>query len=264
NFARPFQSTNPSIFWTRWHMSLSFWIRDYVFLPLAMMRREVWWRNLALVISMVLFGLWHRASVLFLVWGCYHGVLLVLHRQVQQAVRTFDWDPPAFWTPLSWIATMALINLGWIFFRANSLPQARQMLLGGGIASELRFALSERKPLCAGGGAGAGIRDRTVGNRRAQSFLACAAKHRSRLGDRNYRSYGSLALVLDPAALRAGIAFPSDRDPHARGQHSAVYVQQVLDFGLEPLYPRAIHNLLDHAQGYCYNGAVQTNAQHIF
>ena len=129
NFARPFQSTNPSIFWTRWHMSLSFWIRDYVFLPLATLRREVWWRNLALVIAMVLFGLWHRASVLFLLWGCYHGVLLVLHRQVQQAQRKFNWEPPAkFWTPLSWIATMALINLGWIFFRANSLPEARQML----------------------------------------------------------------------------------------------------------------------------------------
>ncbi len=129
NFARPFQSTNPSIFWTRWHMSLSFWIRDYVFLPLAMLRREVWWRNLALVISMVLFGLWHRASVLFLLWGCYHGVLLVLHRQVQQVQRKFDWAPPAnFWNLLSWMATMALINLGWIFFRAKSLPQAHQML----------------------------------------------------------------------------------------------------------------------------------------
>jgi alginate O-acetyltransferase complex protein AlgI len=129
NFARPFQSTNPSVFWTRWHMSLSFWIRDYVFLPLAMLRREIWWRNLALVIAMVLFGLWHRASVLFLLWGCYHGVLLVLHRQVQQVERRFNWEPPAnFWTPLSWIATMALINLGWIFFRSNSLPQARQML----------------------------------------------------------------------------------------------------------------------------------------
>ena len=80
NFARPFQSTTPSMFWTRWHMSLSFWIRDYVFLPLATVRREVWWRNLALVISMVVFGLWHKASVLFLLWGCYHGVLLVLHR----------------------------------------------------------------------------------------------------------------------------------------------------------------------------------------
>ncbi len=129
NFARPFQSTTPSVFWTRWHMSLSFWIRDYVFLPLATVRREVWWRNLALVISMVVFGLWHKASVLFLLWGCYHGVLLVLHRFVQQFKRNFDREPPAaIWTPISWTVTMAFINLGWIFFRANSLSQARTML----------------------------------------------------------------------------------------------------------------------------------------
>ena len=129
NFARPFQSATPSIFWTRWHMSLSFWIRDYVFLPLATMRREIWWRNLALVLSMVAFGLWHKASLLFLLWGLYHGVLLFLHRQVQQVERRFAWQPPAaLWTTVSWIATIALINLGWIFFRASSLPQARAML----------------------------------------------------------------------------------------------------------------------------------------
>src|SRR5271166_4030682 len=129
NFARPFNSTSPSIFWTRWHMSLSFWIRDYVFLPLAVVRREVWWRNLALVISMILFGLWHKASVLFLLWGCYQGVLLVLHRQVQQLQRKFDWTPPAaLWTPISWVATIALVSLGWIFFRAHSLLEARRML----------------------------------------------------------------------------------------------------------------------------------------
>jgi len=128
NFERPFASTNPSVFWTRWHMSLSFWIRDYVFLPLAMLRRELWWRNLALVIAMILFGLWHKASLLFLLWGCYHGVLLVLHRQVQHAQRNFAWKiPPRVSTPISWIVTMALINLGWILFRANSLSQARQM-----------------------------------------------------------------------------------------------------------------------------------------
>jgi alginate O-acetyltransferase complex protein AlgI len=129
NFARPFYSTTPSIFWTRWHMSLSFWIRDYVFLPLAMMRREMWWRNLVLVLSMVLFGLWHKATVLFLLWGCYHGVLLVLHRQLQQLQKRLNWDPPVgLWTPLSWLVTISLISLGWIFFRANSQPQAIQML----------------------------------------------------------------------------------------------------------------------------------------
>src|ERR1039457_2538700 len=129
NFARPFQSTNPSVFWTRWHMSLSFWIRDYVFLPLAMLRREVWWRNLALVIAMVLFGLWHKGSILFVLWGSYQGILLVLHRQWQALQRRLKWEPPAaIWTPISWSVTMALISAGWILFRANSLPQATPIL----------------------------------------------------------------------------------------------------------------------------------------
>jgi alginate O-acetyltransferase complex protein AlgI len=129
NFAHPFQSTSPSVFWTRWHMSLSFWIRDYVFFPLAIVRRETWWRNLALVVSMILFGVWHRASVLFLLWGGYHGVLLVLHRQVQQVQRKFNWtQPAALGTGIAWVVTMGSINLGWIFFRANSLTQARAML----------------------------------------------------------------------------------------------------------------------------------------
>ncbi len=128
NFARPFQSTTPSIFWTRWHMSLSFWIRDYVFLPLAVLRREIWWRNLVLVLAMVLFGIWHKATLLFVIWGCYHGVLLVLHRQVQGLGRKLNWTPrTALWTPLSWFTTIALISLGWIFFRATSLAQARRM-----------------------------------------------------------------------------------------------------------------------------------------
>jgi alginate O-acetyltransferase complex protein AlgI len=130
NFARPFQSSTPSIFWTRWHMSLSFWIRDYVFLPLAMLRREVWWRNLVLVISMVLFGLWHKATLLFVLWGCYHGVLLVIHRQVQQIERRLNREPPArLWTALSWLVTVSLISLGWIFFRANSSSTAGQMIV---------------------------------------------------------------------------------------------------------------------------------------
>jgi alginate O-acetyltransferase complex protein AlgI len=129
NFERPFASTTPSVFWTRWHMSLSFWIRDYVFLPLATMRREIWWRHLALILAMTLFGLWHKASLLFLIWGCYHGVLLVLHRLAQQAQRKLNWEPaPGPWTLVSWISTMVLINFAWIFFRGNSLSQSGQML----------------------------------------------------------------------------------------------------------------------------------------
>jgi alginate O-acetyltransferase complex protein AlgI len=129
NFQRPFASSNPSVFWTRWHMSLSFWIRDYIFLPLAMIRREIWWRNAALIIAMVIFGLWHKASMLFVIWGCYHGVLLVLHRQLQQLHRKLNWQTSSGpLTFLSWLLTVAVISFGWIFFRANSVEQANHML----------------------------------------------------------------------------------------------------------------------------------------
>jgi alginate O-acetyltransferase complex protein AlgI len=128
NFERPFASQTPSIFWTRWHMSLSFWIRDYVFLPLAMLRRGMLWRNLVLVFAMALFGLWHKASLLFIVWGCYHGVLLVAHRQIQQLQKRLDWTPPvALWPALSWLVTTAFISLGWILFRASSPARAGAM-----------------------------------------------------------------------------------------------------------------------------------------
>ncbi len=129
NFARPFASTSASVFWTRWHMSLSFWIRDYVFFPLMQLRRDLWWRNLCFLISMTLFGLWHKASVIFLIWGCYHGVLLIVHRQIEALQRKYDCTPPQIpWQIASWISTMAMVNLGWICFRANSLDQVRQML----------------------------------------------------------------------------------------------------------------------------------------
>ena len=129
NFERPFASQTPSIFWTRWHMSLSFWIRDYVFLPLAMLRRGMLWRNLVLVFAMALFGLWHKASLLFVIWGCYHGVLLVAHRQIQQLQKRLYWTPSAaLWPVFSWLVTLAFISLGWVFFRANSLARAGAML----------------------------------------------------------------------------------------------------------------------------------------
>jgi alginate O-acetyltransferase complex protein AlgI len=129
NFARPYLATTPSIFWTRWHMSLSFWIRDYLFFPLATVRRETWWRNMVLVTSMVIFGLWHKGTTLFALWGLYHGLLLVLHRKWQQFQRwsNFCW-PDYLATPISWSVTFATISFGWIFFRADNLRQCFSML----------------------------------------------------------------------------------------------------------------------------------------
>lgn len=129
NFDRPYLSTNPSIFWTRWHMSLSSWIRDYAFLPLATARRETWWRNLSLLLSMVLFGLWHKASPPFICWGAYHGLLLVAHRRWQQLQRRWGWGLSGrLAAGLAWTLTLVSVMLGWILFRAQDLGQAFAML----------------------------------------------------------------------------------------------------------------------------------------
>jgi alginate O-acetyltransferase complex protein AlgI len=134
NFNRPYLSTTPSVFWTRWHMSLSFWIRDFLFLPLATARREVWWRNLALVIAMFVFGVWHitpaeKGNVLLMVWGTYHGILLVLHRQWQEFRKRmgFEWTGIVP-TAISWGLTFSAVCIGYIFFRAESVGQALAML----------------------------------------------------------------------------------------------------------------------------------------
>jgi alginate O-acetyltransferase complex protein AlgI len=129
NFDRPFLAATPSSFWTRWHMSLSFWIRDYVFMSMAGQRGDLWWRKLSLWISMVLFGLWHGATVLYLIWGAYHGTLLILHREFQGVRRRIDLPGVVDWVlgPLSWCATFGTICLGWILFRAHDLHQAATM-----------------------------------------------------------------------------------------------------------------------------------------
>jgi alginate O-acetyltransferase complex protein AlgI len=134
NFNRPYLSTTIAVFWTRWHMSLSFWIRDFLFLPLATFRREVWWRNFSLVIAMFVFGIWHigvmeKANYLFMIWGIYHGLLLVLHRQWQEFRKRvgFEWSG-ALATVVSWFVTFCAVCIGYIFFRANSVAQALSML----------------------------------------------------------------------------------------------------------------------------------------
>jgi alginate O-acetyltransferase complex protein AlgI len=112
-------------------MSLSFWIRDYVFMPLATSYSASWWRHFALFISMVAFGLWHGAKWTFLLWGAFQGMLLVLHRLWQEAQRRFAFE----WTGvpldfLSGIVTFAVVSAGWVLFRAESVHQAISLLAG--------------------------------------------------------------------------------------------------------------------------------------
>jgi alginate O-acetyltransferase complex protein AlgI len=128
NFNSPFIASTPSEFWTRWHMSLSSWIRDYVFVPVSTIRREVWWRYSALLFSMTLFGLWHGAKSTFVLWGTYQGLLLVVHRVIQQFQRRRGIEiSGVLANPLSWAVSFGAVSLGWILFRANDLGQAVAM-----------------------------------------------------------------------------------------------------------------------------------------
>jgi len=128
NFDSPYLSSTPSVFWTKWHMSLSSWIRDYVFIPAATVRRGTSWRYFVLLVSMVLFGLWHGGRVTFILWGAYHGVFLVLHRSFQQLQRRFNLNlNHNLGGLLSWLVTFLGISLGWVLFRANDLRQAVAM-----------------------------------------------------------------------------------------------------------------------------------------
>ncbi len=129
NFNSPYLSSTPSEFWTRWHMSLSFWIRDYVFIPMAALRRGTLWRYFMLLFSMILFGLWHGAKATFILWGAYSGALLVLHRVSQQLQRRWGLNfSSRLAATLSWAVSFLAVSLGWVFFRANTLDQALRMV----------------------------------------------------------------------------------------------------------------------------------------
>ncbi|OZM70924.1 membrane-bound O-acyltransferase family protein [Amycolatopsis antarctica] len=124
NFARPYSSVTVTEFWRRWHMSLSRWFRDYVYIPLGGNRggRRSTYRNLTIVF--VLTGFWHGAEWTFLVWGLFHGALLI-------AERAFGWDvTPDRTLPRTGrrALTLLLVVFGWVFFRAPDLGQALTMI----------------------------------------------------------------------------------------------------------------------------------------
>ena len=127
NFNLPYFASNPSDFWRRWHISLSTWLRDYVYIPLGGSRHGTWATNRHLMATMVLVGLWHGAAWTFIFWGAYHGALLMAHRLMIPHRRepvTSRWYQHAMSVVLMFHATC----LGWLLFRAESLQQAADLL----------------------------------------------------------------------------------------------------------------------------------------
>jgi D-alanyl-lipoteichoic acid acyltransferase DltB (MBOAT superfamily) len=138
NFDYPYFSRNIGEFWQRWHISLSSWFRDYVYIPLGGSRvsKIKWWRNIFMVF--ILSGLWHGANWVFAVWGVLHGVYYLLYSVLGKMIgRLFGW--------LQILLTFSLVCVAWIFFRAQNLDDAWFMLthLTFGIGGYFRYLLEK-------------------------------------------------------------------------------------------------------------------------
>jgi alginate O-acetyltransferase complex protein AlgI len=123
NFRSPYKATDIGDFWRRWHISLSSSLRDYLYIPLGGGRGPAWKVNRNLMITMLLGGLWHGANWTFVLWGGYHGLLLIGHRAV--AGR---WDRLPSW--LRRMTTFLLVVIGWVFFRSTGVRMAATVLSG--------------------------------------------------------------------------------------------------------------------------------------
>ena len=122
NFRQPYLSTSITSFWHNWHITLSSWFRDYVYIPIGGSKRGMTRLYRNLLITMILAGLWHGANYTFLIWGAYHGVFLIIHKLYLKFVKI---ELPKI---IGIILTFHIVCVGWIFFRAQSLDSARFIL----------------------------------------------------------------------------------------------------------------------------------------
>jgi D-alanyl-lipoteichoic acid acyltransferase DltB (MBOAT superfamily) len=131
NFRRPYLASSVTDFWQRWHISLSTWLRDYLYFPLGANRHGALAGYRNLMITMLLGGLWHGASWNFVIWGGFHGALLCLERMTGLARLK-----SAMLYPLRAAVTFGLVTMGWAWFRAAGLRDGwfviRQMVMGSG------------------------------------------------------------------------------------------------------------------------------------
>lgn len=121
NFDSPYQSMNITEFWRKWHISLSFWLRDYIYIPLGGNQKGFFLQLTFLLITMLIGGLWHGADWKFIFWGAAHGLLLILHKLWVK--RQFLNTNTRIFSFLSWFLTFSLVSLLWIPFRANSIDE---------------------------------------------------------------------------------------------------------------------------------------------
>jgi alginate O-acetyltransferase complex protein AlgI len=131
NFNHPYLSISLSEFWTRWHVSLSSWLREYIFFPLNRSRLGRGKPHLNLWITMLVSGLWHGAAWHFILWGGLHALFTSLERLTGWPMRlqkAAQGKSLAWGKALAWLLVLLEVWIGWVFFRAASIPQGWQIL----------------------------------------------------------------------------------------------------------------------------------------
>lgn len=125
NFRYPYASIGFSEFWKRWHISLSSWLRDYLYIPLGGNRHGITRMYVALMLTMLLGGLWHGAAWTFVIWGALHGIYLVVERLLKNKIhiKINGWNGI-----LLALLTYTLVNFTWVFFRAREFSTAKNMI----------------------------------------------------------------------------------------------------------------------------------------
>ena len=125
NFLFPYRSLNLTEFWRRWHISLSTWFRDYVYIPLGGNRKGLARTLLNNFLTMVVAGLWHGSTWMFVLWGALHGAGLAVHKLCRGWLKKIPDKLPV--KALSWLLTMIFVMACWVFFRAGSMADAGEI-----------------------------------------------------------------------------------------------------------------------------------------
>ena len=125
NFRRPYFAVNIRDFWSRWHISLSTWFRDYVYIPLGGNRNSSARLYLNVLVVFVLSGTWHGTNRIFIAWGFIHACYFIIYLSLSGFLKKFD---NIFWRILGWALTISAVALAWIFFRAENISTANIIL----------------------------------------------------------------------------------------------------------------------------------------
>jgi D-alanyl-lipoteichoic acid acyltransferase DltB (MBOAT superfamily) len=150
NFRAPYAAVGFADFWRRWHISLSTWLRDYLYIPLGGNRHGKYRTATNLMLTMVIGGVWHGASWQFLIWGAVHGALLVIERVIQRYFAGFRAVTANWFKIVLALVTFCVVSLVWVFFRAPDLASTMEVFAALSREGKPNVLLTESMPYVVG------------------------------------------------------------------------------------------------------------------